>query len=149
MLDELLAQRAMAADSKKKAKAAASAAATAGIGAASVISTSSSSSSGSSGGNCGGPAGPHPAEARLGKAPARASADPAMGAMPPPPAPSGSKRPRSEWEVAIAEREQGSAVYKSLFISKADRKKQEEQEAANFCARGIVPSLSRSKFGLG
>ena len=41
-------------------------------------------------------------------------------------------------------------VYKSLFISKGDRKKQEEEEAANFCARGIVPSLSRStKFGLG
>ena len=149
MLDELLAQRAMAADSKKKAKAAASAAATAGIGAASVISTSSSSSSGSSGGNCGGPAGPHPAEARLGKAPARASADPAMGAMPPPPAPSGSKRPRSEWEAAVAEKASASSVYKSIFISAEDRKKQEQADAANFCARGIVLSLSRADFGLG
>ena len=62
----------------------------------------------------------------------------------------GGKRPRAEWEKAVAERADKSDVYKSLFISKGDRKKQEEEEAANFCARGIVPSLSRStKFGLG
>ena len=62
----------------------------------------------------------------------------------------GGKRPRAEWEKAVAERAEGSSVYKNLFISKEDRKRQEKEEAANFCARGIVPSLSRStKFGLG
>ena len=63
--------------------------------------------------------------------------------------PTGSKRPRSEWESAVAQKVEGSSVYKSLFISAEDRKKQEQSEAANFCARGIVPSLSRSTFGLG
>ena len=60
-----------------------------------------------------------------------------------------SKRPRTEWEEVVAKRASDSAVYKSLFLSAADRKKQEEADSANFCARGIVPSINRSKFGLG
>lgn len=60
------------------------------------------------------------------------------------------KRPQREWERSVEAKAQGSSVYKSLFLSAEERAKQQEAESANFCARGIVPSLSRStKFGLG
>ena len=60
------------------------------------------------------------------------------------------KRPHREWEERIEQRASESSVYKSLFLSADERRRQEKEEAANFCARGIVPSLSRStKFGIG
>ena len=61
----------------------------------------------------------------------------------------GKKRPRSEWEQAIEKRKDSNDVYKSLFLSKEDRKKQDEANSANFCARGIVPSVNHTGFRLG
>jgi hypothetical protein len=53
------------------------------------------------------------------------------------------KRER-EWEAAIKEKASSSAVYKSLFLSAEDRKRQQIEENSNFAARGIPMSLSRS-----
>lgn len=53
------------------------------------------------------------------------------------------KRER-EWEAAIKEKASSSAVYKSLFLSAEDRKRQQLEENSNFAARGIPMSLSRS-----
>ena len=67
----------------------------------------------------------------------------------------GGKRPRSEWEAAnkgidvFAQKAAASDTYKSLFISAEQKKKQEKADAANFCARSIVPSVNHSGFGLG
>jgi len=62
----------------------------------------------------------------------------------------GSKRQVREWERVVQAKASESAVYKSLFISAEERRRLQAEESANFCARGIVPSLSRStKFGLG
>ena len=72
--------------------------------------------------------------------------------MPPPPA---AKRSKAEGgaasvgHAAHAQKAEQSEVYKSLFISAEDRKKQEKADAANFCARSIVPSVNHSGFGLG
>ena len=72
--------------------------------------------------------------------------------MPPPAA----KKPKvtdsqaaSSGHEAHAQKAASSDVYKSLFISAEDRKKQEKADAANFCARSIVPSVNHSGFGLG
>jgi len=55
----------------------------------------------------------------------------------------GAKRER-EWETAIKGKASSSEVYKSLFLSAEDRKRQQEEENSNFAARGIPMSLSRS-----
>ena len=149
MLEQLEARRASQAGAKKaKQKAAAAGGAAVGVASAGA----GASASGSVEEPRAGAAGEAASAKAKGKAPAGPMPPPAKGNAPPAAAASASagKRPRNEWEAALAERAEGSDVYKSLFISKADRKKQEEAESANFCARGIVPSLSRStRFGLG
>ena len=81
----------------------------------------------------------------------KAKAPPGGGPMPPPVA----KRPKvgesaaaSVGTAAHAQKAASNDVYKSLFISAEDRKKQEKADAAN-CARSIVPSVNHSGFGLG
>jgi hypothetical protein len=163
MQEEMAARKAAAAESKRKAKAAASAG---GAGYAGAATAGGGEGAQAQAGSDVGGAPTRMSDAAVatkpslgkGKAAAAASMPPPQGIPPAKAAaaasgskpPGGSKRPRSEWESAVAQRVEGSSVYKSLFISAEDRKKQEQAEAANFCARGIVPSLSRStKFGLG
>ena len=54
-----------------------------------------------------------------------------------------------EWDRVVQAKANGSEVYKSLFLTPEERARQEREETAAFCARGIVPSVNRSKFGLG
>mmetsp|Transcript_2799 Transcript_2799/g.5884 ORF Transcript_2799/g.5884 Transcript_2799/m.5884 type:complete len:340 (+) Transcript_2799:16-1035(+) len=51
------------------------------------------------------------------------------------------KRTR-EWEAVVAQKAAASSAYKSLFLSEADKKRLNEQTAANFCARGTTPRYS-------
>ena len=57
------------------------------------------------------------------------------------------KRPHREWEERIEQRASESSVYMSLFLSADDAR--QEEEAANFCARGIVLLSRSTKFGTG
>jgi hypothetical protein len=59
------------------------------------------------------------------------------------------QRPIREWDRVVQAKANGSEVYKSLFLTPEERARQEREETAAFCARGIVPSVNRSKFGLG
>jgi hypothetical protein len=148
MADRLAAKRMTAAEGKRKAK---------GQGSA-VASTANASGQSTEG--------PLPGEAavvnRAGQTVSKATASASAAAVPTgaPPAVShgnldhpkhvGTKRSQREWEKAVEAKASTSEVYKSLFISAEERKRMEKAESANFCARGIVPSLSRStKFGLG
>jgi hypothetical protein len=80
----------------------------------------------------------HATDAHLPKASSKAAA-PAVGGA----TRTEVKRER-EWEAAIKEKASSSAVYKSLFLSAEDRKRQQLEENNNFAARGIPMSLSRS-----
>lgn len=147
LLEKLQAKRAEGKKGKSKATAAPSAAAaTAGGsgGSGAEGSTSGVASTVSMAAEAGASSG----KAKSGKA----KAPPGGGPMPPPVA----KRPKvgesaaaSVGTAAHAQKAASNDVYKSLFISAEDRKKQEKADAANFCARSIVPSVNHSGFGLG
>lgn len=48
-------------------------------------------------------------------------------------------------EQVVAEKTAASSVYKSLFISAADKKRIEQRINENFCARGMPPEVNRGK----
>lgn len=152
LAERLTQKRALAAEAKRKAKG--ESAGSAINAPATAAETVARAGGGTGSSAAGGSAAAEAAAAGSAKAKAKAAVPKPMAA---PPSSKGlgggggaGKRPQREWEKVIETKASSSEVYKSLFISAEERKRLEKSEAANFCARGIVPSLSRStKFGLG